>query len=185
LFAALVLVLVVVLPSWVRGEFAIKDGDRVVFWGDSITDNAFYTRTIENYVRGRYPRMKVDFWNLGWGGDAASTKRIERDLPPLEPTLVLINLGMNDGAYSPFSEQVTAKYLAGIENLISVIRSKTKARIVLSTPITYEAGVRSDEPAKKLEGFYPDTLQKMSQRLVAFARRFVLIGCPQLSEEHG
>lgn len=168
LIAALTLLVVVVLPSGARGEFAIKDGDRVVFWGDSITDNAFYTRTIENYVRGRYPRMKVDFWNLGWGGDAASTKRIERDLPPLDPTLVLINLGMNDGGYAPFDENRAAKYLGGIENLISVIHSKTKARIIMSTPITYETGVRSDEQAKKLDSFYPETLRKMSERLIAF-----------------
>lgn len=151
-------------------EFPFKDGDRVVFWGDSITDNAHYPRTIENYVRGHYPRMKIDFFNLGWGGDAASTRRIERDLPPVKPTLVFISLGMNDGSYSPFSEDTTKRYLSGLENLISVIRSKTQARIILVSPITYETGVQTDERGKQLDKFYPDTLRRMSERLVAFGK---------------
>ena len=41
----LVLTLVWVMPVIAAETFPIRDGDKVVFWGDSITDNAFYTRT--------------------------------------------------------------------------------------------------------------------------------------------
>ena len=74
----LVVTLVWVVPVIAAETFPIRDGDKVVFWGDSITDNALYTRTIEKYVRGRYPSLKVDFVNLGWGGDNTSTvKRMD------------------------------------------------------------------------------------------------------------
>jgi len=52
---SLVVTLVWVVPVIAAEIFPIRDGDKVVFWGDSITDNAFYTRTIEKYVRADIP----------------------------------------------------------------------------------------------------------------------------------
>ena len=168
---SLVLTLVWVMPVIAAETFPIRDGDKVVFWGDSITDNAFYTRTIEKYVRGRYPSMKVDFVNLGWGGDNTSTvRRMERDLLPINPTLVFIDLGMNDGGYKPYEDRTGDAYIAGMTQLVDLIRTKTSARIILITPTPYEPGVRTDDQAKKLDAFYPQTIRKISDRLVAFAK---------------
>jgi lysophospholipase L1-like esterase len=159
------------MPVIAAETFPIRDGDKVVFWGDSITDNAFYTRTIEKYVRGRYPSMKVDFVNLGWGGDNTSTvRRMERDLLPVNPTLVFIDLGMNDGGYKPYEDRTGDAYIAGMTQLVDLIRTKTSARIILITPTPYEPGVRTDDQARKLDAFYPQTIRKISDRLVAFAK---------------
>jgi len=49
--------------------FALHDGDRVVFYGDSITQDGGYGRFVEEYVRTRYPRWDVRFYNAGVGGD--------------------------------------------------------------------------------------------------------------------
>jgi len=169
---SLVVTLVWVMPAVAAEIFPIRDGDKVVFWGDSITDNAFYTRTIEKYVRGRYPSMKADFVNLGWGGDNTSTvKRMERDLLPVNPTLVLIDLGMNDGGYKPYEDRTGDVYIAGMTELVDLIRTKTSARIILITPTPYEPGVRTDDQAKKLDAFYPQAIRKLSDRLVAFAKQ--------------
>ena len=48
-------------------DFAVQDNDRVVIWGDSITDNAYYPRSVENFVLSRFPEWTVEFHNLGWG----------------------------------------------------------------------------------------------------------------------
>jgi lysophospholipase L1-like esterase len=166
---SLVVTLVWVMPAVAAEIFPIRDGDKVVFWGDSITDNAFYTRTIEKYVRGRYPSMKADFVNLGWGGDNTSTvKRMERDLLPVNPTL---DLGMNDGGYKPYEDRTGDVYIAGMTELVDLIRTKTSARIILITPTPYEPGVRTDDQAKKLDAFYPQAIRKLSDRLVAFAKQ--------------
>lgn len=149
-------------------KFLIKNKDRVVFWGDSITDNACWCRTIENYVRCRFPEWKVDFFNLGWGGDRTSNwKRAERDIPPFKPTIVFIKLGMNDAEYKPFDQNTCDTYITGMKNLVKVIRKYTKARIVLITSIPYEENCRPDNDP--LNGVYVDTLRKFSLALINFA----------------
>jgi len=51
------------------GNFYLHDGDRVVFYGDSITDQRLYTTFVETYVITRFPQMKVSFVHSGVGGD--------------------------------------------------------------------------------------------------------------------
>ena len=53
-------------------DFYLHDGDRVVFYGDSITDQRLYTTFVETYVVTRFPRMKVAFVHSGVGGDRVS-----------------------------------------------------------------------------------------------------------------
>src|SRR5258707_8116187 len=112
------------------GDFQIKDGDRVVFLGDSITEQRLYTSYIESYALTRHPSWKLSFRNVGWGGDtswlrqrahpdegklftadpAAQQAMIEdsvgrglkRDVLPLKPTFVTVKFGMNDHSYQPF-----------------------------------------------------------------------------------
>src|SRR6266849_9052921 len=52
-----------------QGGFALKEGDRVVFYGDSITDQRLYTTFVEDYVVTRFPHEKIRFVHSGWGGD--------------------------------------------------------------------------------------------------------------------
>ena len=51
--------------------FFLHDGDRVVFLGDSITEQKLYTTYIEAYALTRFPQEKFTFRNVGWGGDTA------------------------------------------------------------------------------------------------------------------
>jgi hypothetical protein len=57
--------------SVVAGEYFIKDGDRVVFLGDSNTEQRLYTTYIEAYTLTRHPDWKLWFRNVGWGGDTS------------------------------------------------------------------------------------------------------------------
>jgi hypothetical protein len=50
-------------------DFALKSGDRVVFYGDSITDQRLYTVLTETFVHTRYPKLDVSFVHSGVGGD--------------------------------------------------------------------------------------------------------------------
>jgi len=49
--------------------FYLKPGDRVVFYGDSITDQRLYTTYIESYCVSRFPNDHFTFIHSGWGGD--------------------------------------------------------------------------------------------------------------------
>ena len=46
-------------------DFALKEGDRVVFYGDSITDQRLYTTFAETYVVTRFPQLDVSFVHSG------------------------------------------------------------------------------------------------------------------------
>jgi lysophospholipase L1-like esterase len=156
-----------------RQPFMIKNGDRVVFWGDSITDNSLWARTVENYVRSRYPSWDVDFHNLGWGGDTAAigVQRMERDIKSIKPTLMTIMLGMNDGAYQAFDQAVCDAYVAQLHELIGIARKVSNPRLIFVTPHQYETGVRPGEEGAMLDRVYPDTLRRLSTAVIAMARK--------------
>src|SRR5512140_328930 len=65
-------------------EFFFKEGDRVVFLGDSITEQRLYTTYIEVYTLTRYPSWSLTFRNVGWGGD---TSWLRQRSHPNEPQL--------------------------------------------------------------------------------------------------
>src|SRR5579862_10022240 len=65
------IVLAIQLARALAAEFLIHDGDRVVFLGDSITEQRLYTTYIEAYALTRHPQWKLWFRNVGWGGDTS------------------------------------------------------------------------------------------------------------------
>ncbi|MGC8552450.1 MAG: GDSL-type esterase/lipase family protein [Phycisphaerae bacterium] len=95
------------------GSFFLHDGDRVCFYGDSITEQRFYPVAVETYVLTRFPNLKVDFVDSGVGGDRVTggwagniNVRLKRDVYPFKPTVVTIMLGMNDASYRPFDQNI-------------------------------------------------------------------------------
>src|ERR671921_8960 len=105
-------------------DFALKNGDRVVFYGDSITDQRLYTVIAETYVVTRYPDLNVGFVHSGWGGDKVSgggggpiDLRLQRDVIPYKPTVITIMLGMNDGLYRPESEATDETFFNGYKHI--------------------------------------------------------------------
>jgi lysophospholipase L1-like esterase len=150
--------------SVVAGEFFIKDGDRVVFLGDSITEQRLYTTYIEAYALTRHPDWKLWFRNVGWGGDtswlrqrahpdekqlfaadaADQQKMVEdsvgrgltRDVLPLKPTVVTIKFGMNDHAYQKFREDIFGAYVRSQTQLAKVLAANgARVAFLTSQPI--------------------------------------------------
>jgi lysophospholipase L1-like esterase len=86
-----------------EGPFYLTSGDRVVFFGDSITDQRLYNCYVEAFVRTRFPKLDATFVHSGWNGDPVSggggsiDTRLNRDVIAHRPTVVTIKLGMNDG----------------------------------------------------------------------------------------
>jgi len=80
-------------------EFFFKPKDRIVFLGDSITEQYDYTNFLEYYLVTRFPTWDLTIYNAGIGGDTAGggNGRALRDVLSEKPTAVTINFGMNDG----------------------------------------------------------------------------------------
>jgi hypothetical protein len=53
-------------------EFQVRDGDTVVFYGDSITNQRLYTVFREAFVLTRFPHIHVTFVHSGSSGDRVS-----------------------------------------------------------------------------------------------------------------
>src|SRR5437762_9734690 len=141
------LCLVVFLTFQSRAEaFALKDGDRVVFYGDSITDQRLYTTFTETYVVTRFPRLDVHFVHSGWGGDRVSgggggpiDVRLQRDVFAYKPTVMTSMLGMNDASYRKFDEAIFDKYKTGYEHIVESVKKNVPGiRLTLVQPSPYD-----------------------------------------------
>ena len=130
-------------------RFALHDGDRVVFYGDSITAQRYYTRLVEDMVVSRYPKMRIKFYGAGNSGDTVhggnagdAPTRVLRDVAPFKPTVVTISLGANDGHYTTGAdaEKYFQSYVAGYADLIALLRKSADpaARFTLTTPVAYD-----------------------------------------------
>lgn len=127
-------------------EFALHEGDRVVFYGDSITAQRLYTRFVEDFVLTRYPRMHITFWNAGIPGDTVyggytgdMPSRLKRDVLLHQPTVITVMLGMNDGYYMAFNQKYLDVYKNGYRKLLSAIQSGVPAaRVTLISPTPYD-----------------------------------------------
>src|ERR1043166_4905621 len=129
------LCLVAFISIQARAEgFALKDGDRVVFYGDSITDQRLYTTFAETYVVTRFPKLDVAFVHSGWGGDRVTgggggpiDVRLWRDVLAYNPTVMTIMLGMNDGRYCAFDQQTFDDFAAGYKHIVDTVRRQLPA----------------------------------------------------------
>lgn len=127
-------------------DFAIHDGDRVVLYGDSITDQRLYSTFIEEYVLTRFPTWKVQWTQSGVGGDKVSggaegpiDLRIQRDILPYKPTVVTIMLGMNDGYYRTPNTAVQKTYEDGYRSMVDTILSNLPGvKLMLIGPSPYD-----------------------------------------------
>jgi lysophospholipase L1-like esterase len=156
------------------GSFALKDGDRVTFYGDSITEQREYTEDIENFVLTRYPKWKVAFHNAGVGGDMVSgghagpvDLRLERDVYPWKPNVITIMLGMNDGYYRADEPGIYSTYTAGYRHIVSELQKNLpQAEITLIQPSAYDDVTRAPLFAGGYNGVllkYSNFLQQLSQ----------------------
>jgi lysophospholipase L1-like esterase len=134
-----------------QGRFALRDGDRVVFYGDSITDQRLYTTFVEEYVVTRFPQMRVQFVHSGWGGDRVTgggggpiDRRLERDVIAYRPTVMTIMLGMNDGGYRAFDQGLFDTYSHGYEHIVQKVKQALPGlRLTFIQPSPYDDVTRA------------------------------------------
>ncbi len=173
-------------------DFQIRDGDRVVFLGDSITEQRLYTTYIEAYALTRHPNWKITFRNVGWGGDTAWLRQrahpdegqlfkaegeelsakvtdavargLGRDVLPFKPTFVTVKFGMNDHSYQKFRPDIFRAYARSQTEIANVL-GKAGARVTFLTPQPIEErrpDPENDERNQSLRKF-SDGLRAVSE----------------------
>lgn len=132
-----------VLPAQ---QFALQDGETVVFYGDSITAQRLYTRFVEDFILTRYPDLHITFVNAGVPGDQVSggyagtmTQRVQRDVQPFHPSMITVMMGMNDGWWGTESPEIDVAFQKGYTQLLDALqKAAPDAAMTLIRPTPYD-----------------------------------------------
>jgi len=75
-----------------------SDGERVVFYGDSVTHHGYYVTPIQTFYYTRHPDRDIRIWNCGVGGETSGEAlwRFDVDVLARRPTAASVLFGMND-----------------------------------------------------------------------------------------
>ena len=113
----------------VKADFPLKQGDTWVMAGDSITAQHLHSNYFEAFCFARYPQLKFAFRNSGVGGHTipSTLARFDYDIAAWKPTVVSVELGMNDKGGTP-----TDKFVANMTTMVERIRSVKARPIILS-----------------------------------------------------
>lgn len=128
----------------------LKDGDTFVFLGDSITHQCLYTQYIEDFFYTRYPDRRIHFHNAGVSGDRAThaLDRFDDDVAAFKPKYVSILLGMNDGVYEDFTQEIFEVYKKDMSAILGKITGLKSAPMLLSPTMFdhHQLGLRANDP---------------------------------------
>jgi lysophospholipase L1-like esterase len=129
-FPLLGLALLVAAAPESRGDFPLKDGDIWVMAGDSITAQHLHSNYFEAFCYARYNKIKFGFRNSGVGGHTipSTLARFDYDIAAWKPTVVSVELGMNDKGGTP-----TDKFIMNMQTMVAKIRD-IKARPIIFAP---------------------------------------------------
>ena len=137
--------------------YKFSEGARVVFYGDSITQNGRWLRRVYDYYL-RTAKIKCEMYNFGVSGNSAKRAYARIDgIYRFNPTDVVIMFGMNDVAYTSYNNgALTEEKLKEIrayrddnfsyyEKICEELSSKG-IRLVFCTPTIYDEISDIDEP---------------------------------------
>lgn len=137
-------------PASPGGRLELKDGDRVVFLGDTFMEREQLESYIETMLTLRFPDKKVIFRNIGWSADTplgesragfdAPEKgfdRLKEHIAAVKPTVVFLSHGISQS----FNGQGgLPKFSADMRTLMKAIEdiAGKDVRFVVLGPIAHE-----------------------------------------------
>ena len=147
--AALLASILLAAPTFAADppKITLKDGDRIVYLGNTFAERDANYGYLETLLTIRHPDVNFTFRNLGWSGDtvwgdararfgtrADGFKHLKEHVLALKPTIILVAYGMNE---SFAGEAGLKEFEAGLNALLDTL-AETKAKIVLISPIPLE-----------------------------------------------
>jgi lysophospholipase L1-like esterase len=154
-----------------EGEFPLKNGDTWVMVGDSITAQHLHSNYFEAFCYARFPKMTFCFRNSGVSGDTIprAMDRFAWDVAPWNPTVVSVELGMNDRRGF-----TTDKFMENMSGLVGKIRSINALPVLLSaSPVNNGNPLDLDNVRLKE---YADALKIFAQKeKMPYADQFTLL----------
>jgi lysophospholipase L1-like esterase len=127
--------------------FSLKDGDRVVFLGNTLIEREQRHAYWETALVRRFPSKNIVFRNLGWSGDTvfgeararfgsteAGFTHLREHVLSLNPTVIVLGYGTNESFEGPAG---LPRFLEGCKRLTTTL-APTNARLVWLSPLRQE-----------------------------------------------
>lgn len=141
-------------PVVAQGQPAPPPEKRIVFLGDSITQDGRYIQMIEAALVAQFPSERKTIIPLGLASETVSGltepghaggafprpdlhERLDRVLDQAKPELVVACYGMNDGIYYPLSAERTKAFQEGMIKLHEKVVARG-GRIIHVTPPVFD-----------------------------------------------
>nr|WP_321412242.1 SGNH/GDSL hydrolase family protein [uncultured Carboxylicivirga sp.] len=171
------LILLIAITHQVMAQNSIpkfKEGERVVFVGNSITHGGHYHSFIWLYYITQFPDMPITIMNAGIGGDTAwdIEERLEQDVFSKHPTYMTMTFGMNDVGYFDFykdnAQEIAAKQIKrSFESFQKIEERMQEASDVTKVLI---GGSPYDETSKIENQIFP-TKDAALQKVIDFQKK--------------
>jgi lysophospholipase L1-like esterase len=155
----LALTLLALVPA-APPAFDLKDGDRVVWIGNTLVEREQKYGHWETALLCKFPDRNISFRNLGWSGDTVfgdaragfedAKKGYERLISltlESKPTVIFISYGTGESFEGKAGVE---KFRKGLEKLIASL-APTKAKLVLFSTLPFEKSKSLPDPAERNE----------------------------------
>jgi lysophospholipase L1-like esterase len=114
----------------------VRNGDRIVAIGDSITYSGGYLRFMREVLEAS--QMSVEIVNVGKSGEKAEqlAARFHADVVERNPQLCIISVGINDiwhRLHAPYQEETLFAFVGNVRQMVDAAQ-KANISVVLCTP---------------------------------------------------
>jgi len=120
-------------------QLQLRTDDKIVTLGDSITAAGGYQRFVEQVIAANYPQFTaLKLINAGVSGNKAENMiaRFDKDVLAKQPTIVTINVGINDVWHrlkNPHDDNVLKTYRENVAKMVDKAQA-AGARVILLAP---------------------------------------------------
>ncbi len=171
-------------PPEAPKPFELKDGDRVVWLGNTLVEREQRYGFWETALIAANADKNITVRNLGWSGDTVfgdaragfdtAAKGFERMVSltlELKPTVIFVSFGTNEAFEG---KEGLPKFEKGLEKLLDAL-APAKARVVLFSPREFLASASLPDPkaANEKLAMYRDAIKAVAEkRVLRFADLF-------------
>ena len=128
----------------------LRPHDRVAICGDQITANQGYALHLADYLTMCQGIEDVDVAQFGWGGQTAEAflARIDTDLLPFKPNVVMTCFGMTDGGHKVLDEQTAQGYRKAMTGMVQAFKKGGVRTIILGSTKCVDSFHYHKDPAQ-------------------------------------
>ena len=151
----------------------LRENDVWVMSGDSITAQRQHTSYIEAYYHTRFPNLNLRFRNSGIGGNRTGNilARFDYDIAAWKPTIVSVELGMNDVG----NGDDPAVYIKGMRDIITKIRAIPAQPVLISSSPVDDGSKMGDwksDRCKRLDAYTVALRKLAAEEKVVFVDQY-------------